>query len=270
MDEKIVELIDKKFVENYERKGQKTYIKAVVTGHIIEIYEYEKMPVLPSRKKKTKEDPEDLPFDFELSEEQKRDSNRYNNMIKARNNLRRLINANFDNTSKFITLTFADGSISDVTDIDQADAEFKKFIQRMRYAYGNFKYITVVEFQDKNGRGAVHYHMISDLPFISNDKLREIWRNGFVKINKVSHVDNVGAYMVKYMIKDLHDERLRGRKSYRTSRGNLERPQEFTGDIVREIKNIYDLDNKKTVFMNSYNNEHLGLTTYKEYNLKRL
>jgi len=111
--------------------------------------------------------------------------------------------------------------------------------------------------------------MMSDLPYIENKKLNELWGNGFVKINKIDHVDNVGAYMIKYMTKDNDDLRLRGLKSYQTSK-NLIRPIEFVGTEVNDILRFYDLDNKKTVFSSCYETEHLGLATYKEYNLKRL
>ena len=151
--------------------------------------------------------------------------NRRGNMQKARNRLRRLITANFDEHSKFITLTFKEN----LTDVKKANYEYMKFIQRLRYRYGDFKYIAVIEFQK---RGAVHYHMISNLPYIDNSKLCEIWGQGFVKINDIRHVDNVGASM----------------------------------QIVR----FYGLETKKAVFTNSYENEHLGMATYKEFNLKRL
>ena len=252
----LLDEIDKRFAENYEKNGQQTYIKAIVTGHVIEIYEYEKMPALPSEKNGKKEtDPNGNEYDNTLF-------NRQNNMNKARNNLRRLITANFDEHSKFVTLTFKDN----ITDVKQANKEFKKFIQRMRYRYKGFKYIAVVEFQK---RGAVHYHMISDLPYIENSRLSKIWGHGFVKINDITHVDNVGAYMIKYMTKDNTDLRLQGLKSYQTSK-NLVRPIEYVGDEVDYIKELYGLDNKKTVFANTYNSEYLGITTYKEFNLKRL
>lgn len=255
MQGELLDKIDEKFTENYEKNGQKTYVKAIVTGHVIEIYEYEKMPALPSKKNKKETDPNEIEYDNTLSDRQ-------NNMIKARNNLRRLITANFDEYSKFVTLTFKDN----VTDVKVANYEFMKFIQRLRYRYKGFKYIAVIEFQK---RGAVHYHMISDLPYIENSKLNKIWGHGFVKINDIAHVDNVGAYMIKYMTKDNTDLRLRGLKSYQTSK-NLVRPIEYVGDEVDSIKAIYGLENKKTVFADTFTSEYLGITTYKEFNLKRL
>lgn len=259
MSEKLYDLIDEKFEENYKNNGQQTYIKAIVTGHVIEIYEYEKMPTLPSHKKGKKEK------ELEIDLEEKYDNSfkdRQNNMQKARNKLRRLITANFSEDSKFITLTFKDN----VKDVKKANNEFKKFIQRLRYKHQDFKYAAVIEFQK---RGAVHYHMISDLPFIENSELNKIWGHGYVKINAITHVDNVGAYMIKYMSKENDDLRLQGLKSYQTSK-NLVRPIEFVGDQAEEIKKLYGLENKKMVFANSYESEHLGLTTYKEFNLKRL
>jgi len=58
--------------------------------------------------------------------------------------------------------------------------------------------LAVIQFQD---RGAIHYHMMSDLPYIPKAKLSKIWGNGFIKINDITNVDNVGAYLIGYMNK---------------------------------------------------------------------
>lgn len=258
MEPLLFDLIDQKFQKKYDESGQNTYLKVIVTGHVLEVYEYERLPVLPSQKKKEK----DSKLELDMTEYDNTVSDRQNNMQKARNRLRRLITANFNENSKFITLTFKDN----LKDVKKANKEFKKFIQRMRYRYGNFKYAAVIEFQK---RGAVHYHMMSDLDYIENEKLNKIWGNGFVKINNITHVDNVGAYMIKYMTKDNNDMRLRGLKSYQTSK-NLDRPIEYIGDEAESILKLYGLENKKAVFSSCYENEHLGLATYKEFNLKRL
>lgn len=257
MEEVMLEIARKQMDKKVKETGQQTYLKVIVTGHVIEVYEYEKMPSIPTRRRKESTSNLDLESEFDNTL-----LDRQHNMQKARNRLRRLITANFDENSKFITLTFKEN----LTDVKKANYEFMKFIQRLRYRYGNFKYAAVIEFQK---RGAVHYHMISDLPYIENSELNKIWGHGFVKINDISHVDNVGAYMIKYMTKDNIDMRLRGLKSYQTSK-NLIRPLEFVGDAGEEILKLYRLDNKKTVFANIYESKHLGLATYKEYNLKRL
>lgn len=228
-------------------------------NHVIEVYEYEKMPY-PSKsggRKKKEESDGITSYD-----------NRKISTKKARDTIRRICTSNFTSKSKFITLTFRDGSVNDVKSVDECNREFKKFIQRLRRRYGGFKYIAVIEFQDTYGRGAVHYHMMSDLPYIDNEELNKIWRNGFVKINDISECDNTGAYLVKYICKDLQDERLMGRKAYLVSKG-LERPSVVRGDTADAIYEDLDLNIKKEVFANSYTSEHHGIINYKQYNMRR-
>lgn len=253
-------IIKKYFDEKNHSKQEPTYLKLIVTGGVVEIYEYEKLPTLPGEKIKERNEEElleeygDYEFDNTLTD-------RKNNMHKARNNFRRLVTANFDSGSRFITLTFKDN----ITDVKWANKEFKKYMQRMRYRYGkDFKYANVIQFQK---RGAVHYHMMSDLPYIPHEDLENIWGHGFVGINKIDHVDNVGAYMIGYMAEDMTDTRLMGQKSYMTSR-NLERPREYVGDEAEMIIKALELEDKKTVYNSSYTTEHLGLALYKQYNLK--
>lgn len=182
--------------------------------------------------------------------------------------LRRLINANFDIHAKFLTLTHKEN----ITDVDMANRNFRKFIQRLRHKYGDFKYAAVIEFQ---ARGAVHYHMIADLPYITKSELAEIWGHGFVRINDIkdknggSGVDNVGAYVTAYMTKDQSDPRLHGRKMYFTSK-NLIRSRTYRSWEALEIIESNQLEQKKEVFTSSYESEYQGNITYKEYNPKRL
>jgi hypothetical protein len=224
-------------------------MRVVVSNHVVEVYKYEK----------------EQWSEFECTErEGRRSADECTDRVsvyRTREMIRRLILANFDNHSKFITLTFREN----VTDLDDANVRFKRFIQRMRYRHKGFKYLAVVEFQD---RGAVHYHMISDLPFIKNKELADIWKQGFVKINDISHVDNVGAYMIKYMAKDLADKRLSGRKAYLYSKG-LEKPAELRGEDAERVIEAYALEMKKPVYTSSFEGEYTGHVDYTEYNLRR-
>lgn len=34
-------------------------------------------------------------------------------------------------------------------------------------------------------RGAIHYHLLCNLPFVSSKELAEIWTHGFIKIKKI-------------------------------------------------------------------------------------
>jgi len=233
--------------------------KYVISGDIIECYEYEKgylkgyansknIPV--GRKKGVKSD------DY--------DDNRATVLSRAKKTLRRKINANKD-LNKFVTLTFAD----DVDDLDYCNYEFKKFIERLKYwCKGKeleLKYVVVVEFM-KNGR--VHYHMLCNLPYIRAKRLEEIWGNGFIKINRIDRVDNVGSYVCKYMQKDLSDKRLEGRKCYFTSR-NLEEPIELTKKEEVEVVAATLLRSREPVYRCEFENEYTGPIVYKQYNLNR-
>lgn len=158
-------------------------------------------------------------------------------------------------------------SEENITDIKIANVEFKKFIQRLRNnpEYSFFKYLTVIQFQE---RGAVHYHMLSDLPYIPKDKLAKIWGKGFIKINDIKNVNNVGAYIIGYMNKKINDKRLLGNKSYLISK-NLNKAKELYGYQAIKCMDKNDLWNKEPVYFNSYIAERYGRVIYKEFNLKR-
>jgi len=272
--------------ENSENCFHK-YKKIIVTGHIIELYEMEKTPYQVFKKASQDKDQHEWIQDY-LAEVKDRDlldnitqasergadgkelqriidvhwGRADRNITRTRNMVRRLALANFDSGSKFITFTFAEN----ISEVSAANVKWRAFMQRMRRKYGTFKYMAVIEFQK---RGAVHYHCIWDLPYIKKSDLAEIWDNGFIKINRIEHVDNVGAYIVKYMTKDLMDSRFVAQKSYQCSKG-LQRPLELRGEEAETIIALYELGQKKAVFESSYTSEYLGLISYQEYNLKRI
>ena len=231
------------------------YKKAIVSGHVIEIYQYEK-PVYS---------------DYELNKirqhegrrqeanEDNKQKNREKCSNRAARTVRRLVNSNIAINSKFLTLTFADH----VTDLKKANYEFKKFKQRFEYYLGvRIKYLCVPEFTKK---GRIHYHVVLfNLPFVKNKTLQSIWSNGFIKINKIDNCDNVGAYVSKYITKD--NEQMIEEKSYFTSR-NLEKPLEIVNE--KEIEILADsLSPTDVVYLNSFVNDYLGLVNYTQYNIK--
>ena len=120
-----------------------------------------------------------------------------------------------------------------MTDLRRANGEFAKFVKRLkRYVGFSPQYVAVPEFQK---RGAVHYHLLLNCPYIPADELARLWGKGFVKVNAIDNVDNLGAYVTKYMTKDNVDERLAGQKSYFMSR-NLKKPEETTdGALIDEV-----------------------------------
>ncbi|MDW7669384.1 MAG: hypothetical protein SCJ93_11215 [Bacillota bacterium] len=136
--------------------------------------------------------------------------NRQRTLQKARSKLRRIIKC--FKLDRFITLTFAEN----IQDVGQADAEFRKFMKRIRRRFPELKYVAVREFQK---RGAVHYHMAVNT-FINQEYLKKIWGNGHVWIERrTGSQQQVINYICKYISKHMEDERLKGRHAYLSSQG---------------------------------------------------
>lgn len=235
--------------------------KYVITGNIIEVYTYSKYVKGKGGANRTKKSSQDLEQSL---------LNYANTNQRRRDMVRRLACCNFNaNYDKFFTLTFKDN----LTDVKKANYLFMKFIQRLKYKFGKtIKYLAVVEFQE---RGAVHYHVLSNIPYIPQKELQDLWGNGFVFINAISHVDNIGAYIVKYMTKDNMDERLQGLKAYLFSR-NLKRPETIINHDLKDFDKLedkllykYNLKSLKPIYVSNYDTEMLGSCEYKQYNLKR-
>lgn len=210
--------------------------------------------------------------------------NRHTVMKRARSDLRRLIQANNKQwkdtkgmTYKpvFLTLTFADN----IQDFETANHEFKLFMMRLgNKAYNRnnqncLKYVVVPEFQK---RGAIHYHLVLfNLPYLPSKSIAECWGNGFIKIKAIDQVDNVGAYVCKYMGKDLDDDRLRGKKCYFSSRG-LFKPEETTYDtsqqwqkkLLETVIKTAQANTVKAPYEVSYPSEYYDTIVYTQYTLK--
>jgi len=192
-----------------ERLYQYRKHKLVLSGPVLELFSYYGQPFEHGR---SGTDPKEQ------------------SLRRARANLRRKINANAGQwwdekegkryVPLFVTLTFAEN----VQDIPTANKEFMLFVKRFNWSVfrsrkAHLKYVTVVEFQE---RGAIHYHSIFfNCLFVPQliERLTNIWGNGRVNFSSIRHVKNVGAYMVKYMTKEMHDQRLKGKKTYFSSQG---------------------------------------------------
>lgn len=180
--------------------------------------------------------------------------------------LRRLINCNCGENDLFITLTYKDN----LEDVKKGKEDFKNFIKRWNYQRKKkkekpLKYVYVVEFQK---RGAVHFHCIFfNVGYIKKKELSELWGLGFVKVNKIDHVDNVGSYVVKYMEKDLVDDRLNNSDLYGRSRGNLDEPVIIKNP--QELAILEETLEDKCVYESTYPSDYHLSITYKQYNCTR-
>lgn len=219
--------------------------KAIVTGKIIEIYEYER-PIFKGSNNRRRGR---VGCGFTSQEEKQ--NNRNKTVARAKAYVRRIINANPD-LDKFLTLTYKEN----LQNIETARKDFDKFIKRLKSKVKRLKYVNVIEFQK---RGAIHFHLVCNLPYIDVKKLSKIWRLGFVKINKIDNVDNIGAYITKYMTKDNADSRLIGKKCYTMSK-NLKKPTVYVEET--EINALLeDIESVKHVYTNSYYSDYYGNVT---------
>lgn len=113
-------------------------------------------------------------------------------------NIRALVNTNCREPERirWITLTYAEN----MQDTKRLYSDFRKFWARFKRRWGRAEYIVVMEPQ---GRGAWHAHLIaiypSKAPYIPNAELRECWGHGFVRVNAVDNIDNLGAYLSAYL-----------------------------------------------------------------------
>ena len=247
--------------KGHDKEKIVTNYKAICSGNIIEVYNYE----------------EPLFYGFDNSnhgigkgkkkvDDKKDFIKRRDNMNASKMKLRRLINSNITKFSKFVTLTFKEN----IQDIKEAKDIFKKFVKKLNYQRkkqnkSNLKYVYVIEFQQ---RGSIHFHCVFfNLDFIKNEELQRIWQHGFTKINVITNVDNVGAYVVKYMDKSLIDTRLNGHDLYGRSKGNLK--ESVIVKRPQEVKLILEAYQNKICFEKSYNTDYNGKVQYYQINLLR-
>lgn len=224
------------------RKPRYTDCRVIVSGNFVEVFKYREpfmfyddesaSPITPKETKPSPREPQPP------NEEARKRS-----LMRTRGQLRRVVNTNcfrwLDSANKpirpkFITLTFADN----ITSVPEANEQYVRFIKRLNYHVFKSKqseaqYTAVIEFQK---RGAVHYHIVFyNLPFVPLEALEQVWGQGFVFIEAVADIPNIGAYMIKYLTKESLDERLRDRKRYFSSR-RVKRPV-----VIRDRHSAYRL-----------------------------
>lgn len=127
-----------------------------------------------------------------------RDDNK-TGLYKTFKRLRYLVNANFFGAKNelFITLTYAEN----MTDTVRLRKDFESFAKRLKRKYPGFDYLICVEPQ---ARLAWHIHCLIKWPelksiYIPNSVLADLWGHGFVKVERIQGVDNLGAYLTAYL-----------------------------------------------------------------------
>lgn len=203
------------------------------------------------------------------------------NIDRSKFQLQRLIKANENKFKTFITLTFADNVIS----IEDANKKFDIWRTKIKSIYKDFSYVCVPEFQK---RGAVHYHLLTDLEieneyqYIRRNKLTKVklilsqegkssqfdvryWSYGFSSVYNMKDINVVG-YITKYMTKDI-DNRLFGKRRYLSS-NNLIKPNEYYINLHddQDFNLIADiLANSNITYDSSYLDVFGDVIDYTEY-----
>ena len=322
---------------------KRVYNKSVVAGNVLELTSFQKGVSINEKKDdenvsdggeleviddnncdvdSDKKNSKKRIVNISIFERLMRDLENYQRSIRRTKQLLvRSINANFGKWStnmkdnKFMTLTFR----GEVTDYDYANKEFKQFIERLNYfAFKQkkkiLKYTAVIEHHHENDENnGIHYHVIFyNLPFVEHADLLKIWRGkrgtGGLNIKVIDHVDNVGAYVTKYVekeIKDskkfadsLYDEMLmidkfsedkkeaalkslltqfakfeanKGKKVFQQSQKLLKAETDYLND--EEIDAIvYEMKNRNDVIEVAdtvFDNEFTGETKYRQFKMKK-
>lgn len=171
------------------------FCRVVMSGDTVEVYQY-KYPVKVGYERK---------FDVIRSENtNSSDGKRYDNLLRARQNVRRLIWCNQGPYTKFLTLTYAEACL----DRKKVIRDVTTFVQAMRRLGYDMKYLYVLEHQKERGEkegnvGSLHIHMVVFVDrFIPVDDIRRCWKHGIFDIKKIEFVRNLAAYVCKYITKE--------------------------------------------------------------------
>ena len=187
---------------------------------------------------------------------------RFDSLFRTKKKLRGIIWSNERFMKTFVTLTFKE----EITDLKTANKKFQDFIKRAKYRFDYFIYICVPEFQK---RGVVHYHMLTNIPYIANEDMANLWSWGFVSIKKIDKVKNISFYLTKYLSKSSAggDERFFNKKKIFYSK-DIAKPQ--TIKDPKEISSYLEYFGSalKPVCEKEVKMEFVGDAIYKLYDLK--
>lgn len=158
-----------------------------------------------------------FPKKKETTEQQRKINNKQLEM-----KLTRIMNANFDDTSWYITFSYIK---ENRPDIDRLKSHRRELLKKIRTLYKREgKELKYVETAEVGERGAVHIHMV--INDIDIRKVKELWKYGFVyavPLDSTGQYRKLAAYFIKYAQKTRRTTAQIQKKAYSCSR-NLERP----------------------------------------------
>lgn len=250
------------------------YRKLIHSGDLLELYEYEREPVLAPKRPKTCRHKECRSKRVCIAFRPKFRLNR--NTRRARRQFYRLVRANCAHKPTFLLTC----TMLSVCSLSVAYTLFTRFMVRLRRLGYSFEYVAVPEFQK---RGAVHFHCLvfcsgsfSDL--LVNERysrrIQRQWGFGFLDVMATDGSPKLAGYLAKYLTKTMSDSRVQFKKSYCSSRG-LVRPVSLSSSkmptamaIVLEDFGVVD-NSAVLVSDRSYNTKYLGMGRTRVYSLKK-
>lgn len=193
-------------------------------------------------------------------------------ITRSQKNLKQHFLCNFYESYTFITLTFADTEDFNFRDVKQCVEHFSRFKKRLsahikrHKKQTSFKCLGVIEFQDENRNGAIHFHLASNLSSMTAKELEGVWGLGSVDLKYINGSAYTDPKIMYYLLKGIEDPRLNvlGQR-FLTSHG-LDKPHEkaipneaIFDEAVQKLKPIssqsYTYQSPYTGEV--YNEEHL-------------
>lgn len=188
---------------------------------------------------------------------------------RARKQIRRLLECNFTDEYAFVTLTFSPSEEININDIKKCNKMFADFKKRLSYflkknKQPDFKYLGVMEFQDKNRQGAIHYHLVCNIVDMPIETLQRLWSYGWVYKSNTRSDATVNEKISYYLKKGITDPRLNGSKRYFHSHG-LNQPITLEVENPDEFYNNLDQCNPTLLEGRTFHTPFSGETKYENY-----
>lgn len=173
-------------------------------NHLTEIQYMEKMNTSANIKKISKDSYVNLTTgeicDFNKTDNR---SQGLNSLYQTFKKLRYLINGNFvgEKNELFVTLTYGGENRPNVGESSRISADFKSYHRKLQRRFGNVQFIRVLE---PHADGHAHLHVLLRFDdhksiYLSNSENAGFWGHGFVRVNRLSNIDNIGAYVSAYL-----------------------------------------------------------------------
>lgn len=137
--------------------------------------------------------------------------------------LTRILNENFDGTSRYVTFSY---KVKNRPDIETLKRQKRELLKKMRKVYKEEgRELKYVEASEVGERGAVHIHMV--INDIDMRKIEKLWRYGYVAskpLDESGQYRKLAEYFIKYFQKTRKTSDRIQSKAYNCSR-NLTRPK---------------------------------------------